>query len=171
MLKHFDITNKMIMKIIKEVSINSPAEKVWDIVGRNFAKIGNWDGSVSSSVVNNDFPKVNGSPYGGRVCETSFGTINEKFTAYDDNGMNFSFQGDITSKIFSNVINTVTVIPVSKNKSRIIVSPNVDLTLLGKIMSPLIKAGLGSAIKKGLEDLKYFAENNKVSPRKLASQK
>ncbi|MGK0174638.1 MAG: hypothetical protein ACI9AT_001018, partial [Ulvibacter sp.] len=81
MLKHIGITNKMIMKIIKEVIINTPAEKVWDIVGRNFAKIGNWDGGVSSSVVNNNFPNVNGSPYGGRVCETSFGTINEKFTA------------------------------------------------------------------------------------------
>jgi hypothetical protein len=38
-------------------------------------------------------------------------------------------------------------------------------------MGPLIKASLGSAVKKGLEDLKYFAENNKVSPRKLDSQK
>jgi hypothetical protein len=159
------------MKILKEVIIGAPAEKIWDIVGHNFAKIGNWDGSVSNSVVNNDFPKVNGSPCGGRVCETSFGTIKEKFTAYDENSMTFSFQGDITSKVFSNVMNTVTVVPMGKKKSKIIASPNVDLTFLGKIMSPLIKSGLGSAIKKGLEDLKYFAENNKVSPRKLASQK
>jgi hypothetical protein len=159
------------MKILKEVSINAPADRVWDIVGHNFAKIGNWDGSVSSSIVNNSFPKVNGSPYGGRVCETSFGTINEKFTAYDEKGMTFSFQGDITSPVFSNVLNTVTVIPVNANKSRVITSPNVDLTFLGKVMSPLLKAGLGSAIKKGLEDLKYYTENNKISPRKLKSQK
>lgn len=159
------------MKILKEVSINAPAEKVWNIVGHNFAKIGNWDGSVSSSVINNDFPKVNDSPYGGRVCETSFGTIKETFTAYDETGMTFSFQGDITSKLFSNVINTVTVIAVNENTSRIIASPNVDLTFLGKVISPLIKVGLGSAINKGLEDLKYYAENNKISPRKLAAQK
>jgi len=161
----------MIMRILKEVNINAPAEKVWDIVGLNFAKIGNWDGSVSSSTVNNSSPKVNGSPYGGRVCETSFGTIKEKFTAYNEKEMTFSFQGDITSPVFSNVINTVKVIPVSANESRVIAAPNVDLTFLGKVMSPLIKAGLGGAIKKGLEDLKYYAENNKISPRKLKSQK
>jgi len=159
------------MKILKEVSINAPAEKVWDIVGHNFAKIGNWDASVSSSIVSSDLPKVNGSPYGGRVCETSFGRINEKFTAYDEKEMTFSFQGDISSPIFSNVLNTVQVFSVSANQSRIIASPNVDLTFLGKVMSPLIKAGLGSAIKKGLEDLKYYSEHNKISPRKIASKK
>jgi hypothetical protein len=125
------ITNKMIRIIIKEVSTNTPVEKVWDIVGRNFAKIGDWDGGVSSLVVHKNFSKVNGSPYGGRVCETSFGTINKKFTAYDEKGMKFSFQGAITSKICSNVLNTVTVIPVNSTKSKIIASPNVGLTLLG----------------------------------------
>jgi len=157
------------MKIFKEVSINVPAEKVWAIVGQNFAKIGEWDGTVSSSKINNDFPKVNGSPYGGRVCETSFGTINEKFITYDDNKMTFSFQGDIKSPVFSNVLNTVTVVSINANKSSISASPNVDLTFLGKIMSPLIKAGLSSSIKKGLEDLKYYAENDKISPRKISA--
>jgi len=161
----------MIMKIFKEVSINVPAEKVWAIVGQNFAKIGEWDGTVSSSKINNDFPKVNGSPYGGRVCETSFGTINEKFITYDEKRMTFSFQGDIKSPVFSNVLNTVTVVPVNANKSRITASPNVDLTFIGKVISPLIKAGLGGAIKKGLKDLKYYAENDTISPRKIASKK
>ena len=160
----------MSMKIFKEVSINVPSEKVWAIVGQNFAKIGEWDGTVSSSRINNDFPKVNGSPYGGRICETSFGTINEKFTIYDEHKMTFSFEGDIKSPVFSHVLNTVTVIPVNPTKSRITASPNVALTFFGKVMSPLFKAGLGSALKKGLEDLKYYAENDEISPRKMAAK-
>ncbi|MFT7614591.1 MAG: hypothetical protein ACI9J3_003573 [Parvicellaceae bacterium] len=159
------------MKFSKEVTINAPAEKVWDIVGHNFADIGKYDGLVSSSVINHDLPKLNGSPYGGRVCESSFGTINEKFIEYDEGGMTFSFQGDIKSPVFSNVINTVAVIAVNETTSKIIATPNVDLTFLGKVMFPLIRLSLGSAVGNGLLDLKYFAENDKVSPRKLASQK
>lgn len=105
------------MKFSKEVTINAPAEKIWDIIGHNFADIRKYDELVSSSVINHDLPKLNGSLYGGRICETSFGTISEKFVAYDEEGMTFSFQGDIKSPVFSNVTNTVAVTAVNDKLS------------------------------------------------------
>tara|TARA_B110000211_G_C14056203_1_gene543489 strand:+ start:1518 stop:1997 length:480 start_codon:yes stop_codon:yes gene_type:complete len=159
------------MKFSKEITINASAEKVWNIIGLNFADVGKWDGAVSKSIINKQATIVNGSPYGGRICETSFGKISEKFTAYDEAGMTFSFQGDIKSPIFSNVISTNTVVTIDENTTKVIATPNVDLKTLGFIMYPLIKAGLGSAVQKGLNDLKHYAENDKLSPRKLASQK
>jgi len=94
------------MKFSKDITINVPAKKVWDILGHKFADVGHWSRLVSKSVINNDASKVNNSPVGGRLCETSIGKISEEFTAYDEEGMTFSFKGVITSKIFSNVIST-----------------------------------------------------------------
>lgn len=157
------------MKIQKTIIVNVPAAKVWDILGHNFARIGEWDASVSSSVARDDIPKVDGAPYAGRVCETSFGTISERFTTYDERGMSYSFQGDISSPVFSNVLNTVSVTAVDENTAKVVASPDVDLTFFGTVISPLVRFGLGGAIQKGLEDLKYFAETGAISPRKHAA--
>ena len=158
------------MKFSKDITINAPAEKVWDILGHQFTDVGKWSRLVSQSVINNDAPKVNNSPVGGRLCETSIGKISEEFTAYDEEGMTFSFKGVITSKVFSNVISTNAVTAIDENTSKITVTPNIDLKVIGMIMYPLIKMNLGKLIKQGLIDLKYFAENDKPSPEKLASQ-
>jgi len=159
------------MKFSKDITINVPAEKVWDILGHQFTDVGKWSRLVSQSVINNDAPKVNNSPVGGRLCETSIGKISEEFTAYDEEGMTFSFKGVITSKVFSNVISTNTVTAIDENTSKVTVTPNIDLKVIGIIMYPLIKVNLGKLIKQGLIDLKYFAENDKPSPEKLATQK
>jgi len=159
------------MKFSKDITINAPAKKVWDILGHKFADVGQWSRLVSQSVINNDASKVNNSPVGGRLCETSIGKISEEFTAYDEEGMTFSFKGVITSKVFSNVISTNAVTAIDKNTSKVTVTPDVDLKALGILMYPLIKMNLGKLIKQGLIDLKYFAENDKPSPEKLASQK
>ena len=159
------------MKFSKDITINAPAKKVWDILGHKFADVGQWSRLVSHSVVNNNAQKVNNSPVGGRLCETSIGKISEEFTAYDEEGMTFSFKGVITSKVFSNVISTNAVTAIDENTSKVTVTPNVDLKMIGILMYPLIKMNLGKLIKQGLIDLKYFAENDKPSPEKLASQK
>ena len=159
------------MRFSKDIVINAPAEKVWDILAHKFADVGQWSRLVSQSTVNNDAQKVSNSPVGGRLCETSIGKISEEFTAYDEEGMTFSFKGVITSKVFSNVISTNAVTAIDENTSKVTVTPNIDLKALGILMYPLIKMNLGKLIKQGLTDLKYFAENDKPSPEKLATQK
>ena len=159
------------MKFSKDIIINASAEKVWDILGHKFADVGQWARSVSKSVVNNNAQKVNNSPVGGRLCDTSIGNISEEFTAYDEEKMTFSFKGVITSKVFTNVISTNTVSAINDNTSKVTVTPNVDLTWIGVIMSPLIRLNLSKTLNEVLKDLKYFAENDKPSPQKLASHK
>ena len=159
------------MKFSKDITINAPATKVWNILGHKFADVGQWSSLVSQSVINNDAPKVNNSPVGGRLCETGIGKISEEFTAYDEEGMTFSFKGVITSKVFSNVISTNVVTAIDDNTSKVTVTPNVDLRAFGILMYPLIKINLGKLIKQSLKDLKYYAENDKPSPEKLSLQK
>ena len=153
------------MKIEKTIVVNVPAARVWDILGHNFARIGDWDASVSRSVVRDDIPKLEGAPYAGRVCETVLGTISERFTTFDDHGMTYSFQGDISTPVFTNAINTVTVKAIDEHTTRVTTGPDVDLTWFGTAISPLVWLHVGSVIQKGLEDLKYFAETGNISPR------
>ena len=158
------------MKFSKQIIVNAPAEKVWNVLGRDFANVGNWATLVAHSEVNTAAPVVNNSPVGGRLCNTSIGKVSEEFTAYDDQNMSFSFKGVITSKLFTNVISTNKVVAIDENTSEVTVTPHVELTFLGTLMYPIIKMQLNKVVRGSLDDLKYYVENGKPSPAKLASQ-
>jgi uncharacterized membrane protein len=157
------------MNFSKHVVINAPAEQVWNVLGRDFENVGKWATVISDSEVNTEAQVVNDSPVGGRFCSTSFGKVSEEFTKYDDQNMSFSFKGVITSKLFDRVISSNKVTAIDENTSEVTATPQIDLTFLGSLMSPLIKLQLSKTIGEGLEDLKYYVENGKPSPAKLAS--
>jgi len=159
------------MKFTKQVSVNASAEKVWGIAGRDFANIGVWSTAVSHSVADDKLACVNNSPVGGRVCDTSFGKISEEFTAYDDDKKTFSFKGVIDSKMFKSLTNTMELTSIDANTTEVKITPEVELSFIGTLMSPMIKMQLSKAIDQLLDDLKYYVENGKPSPKKLASQK
>ena len=158
------------MKFSKEITINVPADKLWGILAHNFTDVGTWARSISKSVVNEDSEIVNNSPVGGRICDTSIGHIKEEFVTYDEAGMTYSFKGEITSIMLSDVISTNTVVAIDENTSKVIVTPSVDLKILGFVLYPLIRMNLSKTINEVLLDLKYFAENDAPSPEKQATQ-
>ena len=165
-----DLCYNKIVNFSKKIIINASAEKVWDVLGRDFANIGKWSTAVAHSSANNDLPRVNNSPIGGRTCNTTFGNVSEEFTAYDDNKKTLSFKGVIESKIFSKLISTNEVKSIDENTSEVIITPHVDLTFIGKLISPMVKMQLSKTLDQVLDDLKYYVENGKPSPAKLASQ-
>jgi len=158
------------MKFSKQVEINAPAEKVWDVYGRDFANIGKWSTAVASSSANTELAPVNNSPVGGRVCSTTFGHISEEFTAYDDQNMTFSFNGVFKSIMFKSVVNSSEIVSTGENSATVKVTSEVELSFLGSLMAPIIKMQLGKAIDEILADLKYYVEEGKPSPSKLAAQ-
>ena len=159
------------MKFTKQVSINASAEKVWQVAGREFADVGVWATAVSHSVANNKLPSVNNSPVGGRLCDTSLGKASEEFTAYDDKKMSYSFKGVFKSKMFNDVTNTLEVTSINANTTKVHITPALKLTILGSLMSPMIRMMVSRTTDEILDDLKYYVENGKPSPRKLASQR
>jgi len=158
------------MQFSKTIIINAPAEKVWNVYGRDFANVGFWATAVSHSVANDQLPKVNNSPVGGRLCQTIFGQISEEFTAYDDDKRSFSFKGVFVSKMFKSVVNTSELTSVDENTTEVKITPNIQLTFIGMLMYPMIRMNLSKSLNEILDDLKYYVENGKPSPRKLASQ-
>ena len=159
------------MKFSKQITIAASADKVWEIAGRDFANIGVWATAVSHSVVNDKLASVNDSPVGGRLCETSFGTASEEFTAYDDAEKTYSFKGVFDSKMLQSVINTTQLVSIDENTTEVRITPDIELSFIGTLMSPMIRMQLGKLTDEILDDLKYYVENGKPSPRKLASQK
>ncbi len=159
------------MNFTKQVSVNASADKVWDVLGRDFANIGVWSTAVSNSVANDELPSVNNSPVGGRVCETSIGKISEEFTAYDDANKTFSFKGVFGSMLFKSVTNTAELKSIDENTTVVHITPDIKLSFFGTLMFPIIKMQLSKLTDQVLDDLKYYVENGKPSPKKIASQK
>jgi hypothetical protein len=158
------------MKFSKTITISAPAGKVWDVLGRDFANVGTWATGVTHSAPNVKAEKVNGSHVGGRICQTDFGEAYEDFTSYDDENMTFSFKGVFKSKMFNNVINSAKVTSIDANTAEVSITPEIKLSFLGTIMSPLIRMQFGKAIDVVIEDLKYFVENGEPSPTKVTYQ-
>lgn len=159
------------MKFTKQITINASADQIWNIAGRDFAKIGDWATAVSSSTANDKLDSVNGSVVGGRLCETAFGTASEEFTEYDDAKKTYSFKGVFDSKMFNNVTSSMAVTSIDDHSAKVEIIPALELTLLGVLMYPMIRMQISKVTDEVLDDLKYYVENGKPSPRKLASQK
>lgn len=159
------------MKFSKQITINAPADKVWQIAGRDFATIGEWATAVSHSEANTELPTVNSSHVGGRTCTTSFGKASEEFTAYNDEERSYSFKGVFKSKMFNKVTSSMKVDEVDENTTLVKITPALELTWLGTLMYPLIRMQISKVTDEILDDLKYFVENGTPSPKKLASQK
>ncbi|MDH3651883.1 MAG: SRPBCC family protein [Saprospiraceae bacterium] len=159
------------MKFTKQIAVDASAEKVWDVLGRDFANIGVWSTAVSHSAANNEIASVNNSPVGGRLCETSLGKISEEFTAYDDQKKTFSFKGVFGSKMFKSVTNSAALTSISENETVVKITPEIKLSFIGTLMSPMIRIQLNKLTDQILNDLKYYVEKGKPSPEKLASQK
>ena len=130
------------MQFSKQVTVNASAEKVWEVAAREFANIGVWATAVSHSVANNELASVNNSPVGGRLCDTSIGKISEEFTAYDDDKQTFSFKGVFDSKMLQSVTNTTELRSIDENTTEVKITPNIELSFIGSLMSPMIRMQL-----------------------------
>jgi len=71
--------------------------------------------------------------------------------------------------MFKSLTNTVELESIDENTTVVKLTPNIGLSLIGALMSPVIKMQLSKLTDQLLDDLKYYVENGKPSPRKLAS--
>jgi hypothetical protein len=79
------------MKLISHHKIDAPVDAVWDLMGEQFAEIGEWSDTVIKSSL--DGPIGEGAV---RTCElkptpAASGTIQEMVTLFDRSGQHFAF--------------------------------------------------------------------------------
>ena len=154
-----------------EQEIKAPAEKVWEVLGKQFAEIGEWAPGVASSRVldMSEIPspvKVAASaPVPGRATGNPFGETKEVLTRYSEEKMEFTFEGVGLPPIFSSAQNTTRVIKKGATKSLVIFDAQLVAKGFFKFLNPLLrrrlsrsKFGPGTLIK----DLKRYVETGKA---------
>jgi hypothetical protein len=87
------------MNFSSHIIINAPADAVWDIIGRQFDRIGEWATAIpASAAVPQDVPvepTVTAAPVAGRVCDTGIGMVpqaTEMIIAYSDRDRTVTYQ-------------------------------------------------------------------------------
>lgn len=157
------------MKIFKSIIINQPSELVWKVVAEEFDQAHLWMGPVKKSYQFDKGDSNTSAPVAGRVCEFGNGSeglkAEEVITDYNQEGQYLVF--DVVPKNAPRLLplnkNTVkmTVVSLGANQSEVLWESTPDLKLMGKILSPVLKLGLGKAFSEILKDLKQYCESIK----------
>jgi len=148
----------------RQITINASASQLWNILAKDYDKVGQWATAVEKSIPNPDVPEGE-----GRVCTTTFGNNKEVITHLDEQERSFTYAVDFAKPPFflEGIENTWTIEPNGNNQSIVRMSADVQIkTIVGKLAAPLIQRRMEKGFDGLLEELKYYAETGKIHPRK-----
>lgn len=162
------------MQIKQQITINTSAENVWEILGPQYANVSEWVSGVYLSQGRNSSIKPTNAPCSGRVCETDLGPFKETVTRYDEKTMSiaYSAQGEKMPFFVKQVSNSWKVTPLSKNRANVDMCAEISIMPVFRlVMGPMMRLQMGGILKNAVEELKYYAEKGTPHPRKLAAQR
>lgn len=162
--------------------VNAPAEVVWEIVGRQFDRIGEWASAIPASTAiptSTQTPAAAGAravaaigdaPVAGRVCRTSVRLvpqITERLVAYDDASRTLTYQAERQPRFLRAARNHWRVETVDERRTRISVHATVQPRgALGWLGYLLLRVQLTRVAAQSLQDLQHYVEHGRPSPRK-----
>lgn len=159
------------MKITKSIIVNQASELVWKVLAEEFDQAHLWMGPVKKSYAFDDGTKNTSAPVAGRVCELGSGPnglkAEEVITQFNEKEQYFVF--DVIPKNAPKLLpinkNTVkmSVVKLDSGQTKVLWESTPDLKTMGKIMSTILKIGLGKAFSGILKDLKKYCESKKAS--------
>lgn len=160
------------MELRNEIIIEAPAERVWHTLGERFMHVSEWAAPITASCpVETAGPGVgvtrscNIAPFG----PVKAGVVKERLTRFDREAMAFEYEAlEGMPSFVGHAVNRWSVSRVDDRRSQLRV--HATLTLRGPmtLLGCVIKWQLESGGAKVAEELKYFVENGKPHPRKLA---
>jgi hypothetical protein len=144
-------------------TIETPPEAVWAELDGRFADISLWAGGVTSSKANPATPSgLNGSSYGGRICDIEgVGVTDERIVAFDaaQRTLTYSVKADGLPFFVSGLQNTWTVRSDGGTGSEVIVEMAAFTKgLMGTVGSIPLGRMLGKASVGLPNDLKVHLE-------------
>ncbi|MEM7536214.1 MAG: SRPBCC family protein [Chloroflexota bacterium] len=152
------------MEVIRQLTVNAPATRLWEIVGEDYVNVGNWTSQIETSGPNPDLP-----PGQGRVCSTpGFGDIKETVTQFDEQRHVLSYAADVQKMPFfvKEMGNTWRIEPKGQNQS--VVHMHMKgrlLPVFAQLMGPVMKGQMSKTVDIILEELKHYAETGQVHAR------
>ncbi|MEL6381335.1 MAG: SRPBCC family protein [Cyanobacteria bacterium J06626_18] len=162
------------MQIKRQITVDTSADKVWEILGPGFEHVADWISAVHLSHGRMDGTVLRNAPSSGRVCETDLGPFKEVILRYDERNRTLAYSAEGAKMPFfvTQMSNTWTVTPVSNHQAS--VNMRAEISLLpgfNLVMGPVMRLQIGGILSNAVEELKYFAENGVPHPRKLEAQR
>ncbi len=164
------------MNVSKSITINQPIDLVWKILAEDFDQAHLWMGFVKRSYELDAKPQTSTAPVAGRVCEFKDDPkalyAEEVITEYNKKDHYIVF--DVVPKnapgllpLKKNVVKA-TLVDLGDNQTKVLWVSTPELKPMGKILSPLLKMGLGKAFTDILKDLKKYCEGLSYPENKVA---
>lgn len=158
------------MEIARTITINAPADHVWDLLANRFHHVGQW-----ASIINESKALATTTGQAGvadRVCDTPDGVFKEQMTAFDEERRTFSYLAyEGLPGFVREGGNNWGVRDLGNGKTEVNMRMRFDLNPVANVlMGWMLKRQMSKAGEGVLDDLKVFAETGKVSERKLAAQ-
>jgi hypothetical protein len=172
-----------------DLDIAASADRVWDVIGPGFDRIGEWATAIPASVAipaDRSGPGVGPggeglpvaaaieAPVLGRVCQTGIRLVpqvTETLIAYDDANHTLTYQASGMPTFVTLACNTWTVAPIDPNRCRVSLRAQFHtrgpIGLLGRWA---ILAQTRRTSRHLAEDLRHYVETGTPSPRKQRQQ-
>lgn len=158
------------MKITVETTIEQNIEAVWDVMGNQFAEAHLWSANFKASQPGGE-PKLEGVTYAHRATITDRGETIQELDAFEP--QNYSLAYHITEGA-PEVAEKASAVWYLKEAADDQTQAFFEFTLepksfVSEEMATKIKMGLLKSSQMLAEEMKYYVENGKPHPRKVAS--
>jgi len=155
------------MEFKKNLTIDAPSDRVWEVVAHEFDQVGIWSSGVATSGPDLDAPIPDGATVGGWVCATpGFGDLNETFASYSEENKQFTFVVSGMPSFITLAQSTVNVRPIGNDTTDVSLHIQMETNAVGRLMGPMFSIKLKAALNTFLDELKAYIERDEVSSKK-----
>jgi len=158
------------------LTIDAPADQVWQVIGPGFARIGDWATSIPASAAIPAAapacaaPTMAGAPAAGRACTTGIHLvpkITETLIAYDEASRTLTYEARGLPGFITIARSIWTVTPAGERECRITVTAHFQTRgVLGFLVCWAILAQARLAARHLQADLRHYVKHGAPSPRK-----
>ena len=156
-----------------DLAIDAPADRVWEVIGPGFARIGEWASVIPASapIPGPDGPACAvGAPAVGRVCATGvrlFPRVTETLSAYDQAGRTLTYQARDLPALVTLARNTWTVVPAGEHRCHVMLQAQFQARgALGMLAGWAATAQAWRNARLLEADLGHYVRHGTPSPRK-----
>lgn len=132
-----------LMRITTTTTIERPAHEIWDLVGHRFADGSVWASSVDTSRAVGG-QKLADAPCGARECRVAVpgaDRLVEELVAYDNASMSLTYVvAEGMQLVARSARNIWSVTPLSDARSKLRIDAEIDLSLTGRILAPVLRS-------------------------------
>ncbi len=160
----------MKIQVKKELGIEKRIEEIWEIMGNQFAQVHLWSTNFKESKPGGS-SKFPGIAFSERITLTDRGETIQQLDCFEPTTHRLAYH---ISKGAPGIAKHASAVwslnSDTSSKTTVVLEFRMETKgLLGFLLSPLIKKGMGKSATEIAEDLKYYAENGIPHPRKVKS--